>query len=855
MAQSKERRPVQVFLDAKKFIERQEPRVGPRANRDFFADNDRGFAVQKTKVRKRLQGISSAMTARNLPAGFIRVQMREDALAASYRPLGSLFTESHGFALVGTEGMGEILFQATPEVLHKLDRIVEEKAEDHVKMVPNKETGKLEPRVSGYRSEVGAIDNISLYETQDRVPFTAEEAVEWLGQPGIIGGYVVELFRPKPKIALREVISLVESLRTALAALPFGVITRSFLPPQAVGGYGEPALALTVQLAGGPESTDIALPFAGGGQGLVTDDTPRGELRREKRNLNVRDHRLMLEALASQALVRQVELPPMIEAAPAGRASVKPCPPLQKPSPRGNYPVVGIIDGGVADIPELMPWRVGDAGLVPIADRDETHGTFIAGLVVAGSALNPDISHTLEGQGCKFYDLDIFPRPELRNAYYGQDTDYFFDMLDEKIKAAKRDHKVRVFNFSFGISRFAGRTGYTTWADRLDRIARANDVILVISAGNLKPSNCRPAWPRDANRAVTMLAGIGADGQKIFPPAEHLLGLTVGAINPPDIKGHEEGLPTTYTRRGPGVGGARKPDVAHYGGAGAGPGNRTGLTSLSTKGDAVENCGTSFAAPNTAATVATLDHRLEHGQPREILMALPIHRASRGKDLSHNTLRHVSRDFVGFGLAPTADSLLMDDPFAISLVFSERLFRRQILQFPFSWPAALVLESGACRGHVELTLAYTPPIDAAHGSEALRVQLEAHLLQEGFDEESGEVEWLSRLDQDGCGVPQGMNKTEQYLLKTGLKWSPIKKYAVNMPKGRGTSSNWKLALTSQLRAGAAYPNEGVPFALIMTISDPRGIAAIHDPMRNALQTQGHAIADILVAHRVRPRRS
>jgi hypothetical protein len=259
------------------------------------------------------------------------------------------------------------------------------------------------------------------------------------------------LFRPKPKIASREVISLVESLRTALATLPFGVITRSFLPQQAVGGYGEPALAVTVQLAGGRESTDILLPFAEGGQGLVTDNTPRGVLRREKRNLNVRDHRLVLEALSSQALVRHVELPPMIEAAPAGRASVNACPPLRKPSPRGNYPVVGIIDGGVADIAELTPWRVGDAGLVPVADRDETHGTFITGLVVAGSALNPDISDALEGQGCKSYDLDIFPRPELRNAYYGQDSDYFFDMLDEKIKAAKRDHNVGIFNFSFGI--------------------------------------------------------------------------------------------------------------------------------------------------------------------------------------------------------------------------------------------------------------------------------------------------------------------------------------------------------------------------------------------------------------------
>ncbi|MBN9553486.1 MAG: S8 family serine peptidase, partial [Alphaproteobacteria bacterium] len=381
-----------------------------------------------------------------------------------------------------------------------------------------------------------------------------------------------------------------------------------------------------------------------------------------------------------------------------------------------------------------------------------------------------------------------------------------------------------------------------------------NDVILVISAGNLPRAECRQPWPKDATAAITMLASFPGGNQKIAPPSEHLLGLTVGALNPPGVKGHEPGLPTTYTRRGPGVGGARKPDISHYGGAesGASTGNRTGLTSLAPNGEAIENCGTSFAAPNAAATIATLDHRLEQGQPRELLIALPIHRAQRGKIMSAPSLRHISRDFVGFGLPTTADNLLVDDPYAITLVFTGRLLRRQVLQFEFAWPAALVDDNGACRGRADLTLSYTPPIDAAHKEEALRVQLEAHLAQEAVDED-GEVFWASQLKQDGSGVPQGMNKTEAYLLKTGLKWSPIKKYSANMPKGRGERSTWRLSIDSQQRAGAPFPDAGVPFALILTISDPRELAPIHDAVRNMLQQQGHAIADIMVAHRIRPR--
>jgi hypothetical protein len=272
------------------------------------------------------------------------------------------------------------------------------------------------------------------------------------------------------------------------------------------------------------------------------------------------------------------------------------------------------------------------------------------------------------------------------------------------------------------------------------------------------------------------------------------------------------------------------------------------------KGEHVENCGTSFAAPSVAATVATLDHRLEHAQTREVLLALPVHRAVRAKSLCHSSLRHISREFVGFGLAPPCDALLVDDPFAITLVFNEVLHRRQRLEFPFSWPSGLVGKDGSCRGRVDLTLAYTPLLDADHKDEAQRVQLEAYLHQEQVDPATGQVSWQSQLKQDGCGVPQGMNKTERYLLMAGLKWSPIKRYTAHMPQGRGTSSNWRLSLDSLTRAGAHYPKEGVPFALVMTIADPKRGAPIHDAVRNTLQAQGLTLADIMVAHRVRQQR-
>ena len=847
-------RPIQVLLDTKRFIDVPEQQPFGGGNKDFYSDDDRGFLNHKKKVRGRLQAIEASLRERNDRLGFVKVQMREDALAKSYRPLGALFTESHGFALVGAQGIGEIIFQVTPESISRLERIVDERAEATPRMAPNSKTGEMEKRPSSYRTEVGAIDDLKLHDPIDRLSFSAEQAVAWLAQPNVLGGYIIELFRPDPERGAEAVASAVAKLRAALASVG-GISARPFLPSEQTSQYGAPPLIVTAQLMIGGE-LQVALPFNPDGQPQIAtgqvgrrDDVGPVEL-----DLSTSRHQKFLTLLSEQSLVRSIELPPLIEAAPASTSPVGAAQTIQPPQQGSDYPVVGIIDGGAASIPSLSPWCVGDAGLVPVSDRDESHGSFIAGLIVAAGELNPHIANAMEPTGCKFYDLDIFPRKGLRPNYYN-DIEFFFDLLDEKIKSAKREFGVRVFNFSFGISYPRSRFAYSPIADRFDRIARANDVIMVVSAGNLSTAGSRPIWPADPGSAVQMLAAFGGREEQIVPPAEHFLGLTVGAVSPPGIIGHSEGMPTTYTRRGPGVGGARKPDLTHFGGVApsAATGNRTGLTSLNPAGEAVENCGTSFAAPNVSATIATLDQRLDRRAPREILLGLPVHRSQRPEALRHKSLRHISREFVGFGMSPPADAMLMDDPFAITLVFSETLRARQVLTFPFTWPQSMVTAKGGCRGRIDLTLAYTPPIDPDHKEEAQRVQLEAFVRQEWINAKTLDTEWKSQLNHDGAEVPQGMHKTEKYMLMTGLKWSPIKRYFAAMKQGRGNTSNWQLGLESLTRAGAKFPTDGVPFTILMTISDPEKQAPIHDEVRNQLQTTGLTIADITIAHRVRPR--
>jgi len=224
--------------------------------------------------------------------------------------------------------------------------------------------------------------------------------------------------------------------------------------------------------------------------------------------------------------------------------------------------------------------------------------------------------------------------------------------------------------------------------------------------------------------------------------------------------------------------------------------------------------------------------------------------------MDHRSLVPVARDFVGVGLCPTAERLLEDDDYSITLVFSGVLQPDQELQFDFAWPAALTGRDGRCRGRADVTLACSPDIDPSYGAEALGVQLDASLyqLQEKIESDgSVKEEAISRLKHVDSKLPKDLEYTERYLLENGLKWSPLKRYYCNMTRGAGRSGTWKLKLSSQSRAGAVLSRTGVPFTLLMTLSDPSRRSEIYDDVRSSIVRQGFRLSDIQVMPQIRPR--
>ncbi|MDE0079519.1 MAG: hypothetical protein OXO50_18510, partial [Caldilineaceae bacterium] len=251
---------------------------------------------------------------------------------------------------------------------------------------------------------------------------------------------------------------------------------------------------------------------------------------------------------------------------------------------------------------------------------------------------------------------------------------------------------------------------------------------------------------------------------------------------------------------------------------------------------------------NCWKTAAALDHAIEGNVSRETLIGLLVHHARIPEPLQAKALAPVARDLVGFGVPPSADRMLETDDHEITLVFASRIRRDQQVTLGFSWPASLVGSGGKCLGAARLTLVSTPPLDPRFGSEFVRINLEAALQQQQPD-----GRWKGRLNPLYLPRRGDYPVIEAELIEHGLKWSPVKVFAKTMPRGVGTSSNWRLAIKYLTRAGEEMPDDGVPFTAILTISDPEGTRPVFNDLRQTLLALGAQIADIRAAARLPPR--
>src|ERR1700722_18192801 len=188
-------------------------------------------------------------------------------------------------------------------------------------------------------------------------------------------------------------------------------------------------------------------------------------------------------------------------------------------------------------------------------------------------------------------------------------------------------------------------------------------------------------------------------------------------------------------------------------------------------------------------------HYRDHFSIREI---------SRRTGLSRNTVRKYLRSDTVEPKFNIPDRPSKLDPYADKL---SQMLRQE--------PQSLVAD-GRCSGRARITLVYAPPLDPAFGAEFVRVNLEASLKQRQAELASdGSIRFTNQIAARYLPKSTHLAIPEKALIDHGLKWWPTKQYESTFVEN-GVFSQWRLEVTSLVRAEAQFPAEGVPFAVILT---------------------------------------
>ncbi|MEM1037776.1 MAG: S8 family peptidase [Pseudomonadota bacterium] len=839
--------PVQIVLNDRDFHRAPDPGQPPWP-KDFFVGNDKAFAAHRGALIAAVQAIIDHVEDSDYGAAtYVKVQMREEALAKSYRPVEWLFQPDQ-FPCVGAEAVGTLFFRAPLIYLRRLKARIAE-AETTVRIAIRKRDQKPYPSPTKKRGEVGAIETIEIAAPQEKREFSTVSAMQMLSDPASVSGYQIDLFEQFTADVIADDptgrADLFRSLQNLF--ISFGRGARVAFASK-VGRT--PVLEFQLTTNDRPAIVDNRLGLIGG------DVVPLGEV--DEIDFDTDRHDAALLALQNHPLVRAIRAPVRLELVDQTGQIEPPetgVDPVNVPEPvqDATYPIVGVIDSGISDV--LDSWVVERFDFLNDDEFDAEHGTLVAGMVTLAEKLNePGV--VSEPDGCVLFDIPLYPKSAFMKNYPGGFSE-FLGEVEQAVSEAKSQHGVRVFNLSINAVSDVERHNYSQYAAELDRIADTHGVIFVNSAGNLKQNEARAPWPKKPAEVVKYFAN-RTSSDTIFKPSESVRSISVGALNPPtNDNAHLHGAPTVYTRRGPGLQVGVKPDVAAYGGAGVkGPNPKTGLTSISSDGCVSDVTGTSFAAPMVARTLAGLDVATAGTLGTEALRAMLLHNASMPDPLTKRGLRDLGRQFAGYGQPSSAQDMLETDDHQITLLFQSRLSigetKPVILRFPFTWPQSLV-SNGACSGRARMTLVYAPPLDPAFGAEFVRVNLEASLKQrQAAPNKKGEPRFTNQIDAKYLPKRSGLAVPEKALIDHGLKWWPAKQYEKTYDM-LGVSSEWRLEVTSLVRAEATFPAEGVPFAVLLTLDDPKGGAPVFQETQQMLQTSAARTQALQSTMRVRTR--
>ena len=516
---------------------------------------------------------------------------------------------------------------------------------------------------------------------------------------------------------------------------------------------------------------------------------------------------------------------------------------VKKPDPQNSYPTVGVLDTGIAGNDYLKDWKLSDDFTsYPDEYKDQSHGTFVSGIIEYGDELNGKSYTSLPG--VNLFDATVYPDVKKQAIYVD-------DLVEHIREAIERNNNIKVWNLSLGTRDESSLDEFSDFGMALDNIQDENNVLIIKSAGNC--TNFQYQLPKgriskSADSVRSVVVGSLADKQGTNDYAE------------PDT-------PSPFTRVGPGPSSIIKPDLVFYGGnAGMDIGTlcTTGVPSFTPDGKIAYNVGTSFSTPWVSRMAAELSFLMNEEFDPLLIRTLLIHNAKYPSGCSMNMADKVKQ--MGFGMPSSVNDMLYNSSDEITLILRDTLEKGSFIEmFDFPFPPSLIDENGYFCGQIILTLVTKSLIDDKQAGEYCQSNIDVFFgtyeTEKDRDTSKPMIKNAKGIDEahnvllDNCyssrakGVyPRTGFERECTLVKYGKKFHPVKKYAIDLsdmtPSNKerilGKDRKWYLKIEGLYRdfieQDSIINNYQLSqeYCLLLTIRDPNGTAPVYDEVAQQL---------------------
>ena len=456
--------------------------------------------------------------------------------------------------------------------------------------------------------------------------------------------------------------------------------------------------------------------------------------------VKVEGNRQLLNSLLQLDLVSLVDLPPV----PSPEASFDLLSDIELPDTlqpvSADGPLACVVDSGVVAGHPLLSGVViaeedFDSGESTPVDQ-HGHGTQVGGLIVYGDIARCIHTNVWEPRVGLCSAKILHNEPETGRARFS-DEQRVEEQLKRAIKYFHKEYGCRVFNLSIGNEDQLYEGGRQfPWAELLDELARQLDIVIVVSAGNVSNPDI-PTATNSHQFQERVAQNLHLPTHRLVDPSTAALCLSVGAIARSDytdknlpkwetqLAASTQGCPSVFTRCGPGVAGAVKPEVVAPGGnlavheiAGKVKwrGNKIQLgeptlnRNFASERALIAATGTSVAAAHVthiaARMEAILRRQLERSPSQNLVRALLVNSA-RVDDNVEDYFERQSDVLNTVGYGQPSVEYCSSSGNRVTLIAEEKLEHRSFDVYSLVVPEEFLEEKG--KRSVSVTLAYDPP--------------------------------------------------------------------------------------------------------------------------------------------------